>query len=194
MTITGDYFGYLQPLHADGCRATGWEVRYREADTARPDGEHGCRNPTCEDHGPRYTEMRVQILCRSCDRILEVTGEEHTFQHTPLAAVGYGTPPLKAGPVWLYAGRQILSGEPQVLGYLVAGRRTDHLVQADVLGRVRCYTTPHGAWRWKAEAQPRWHHDGIMVVFDTSQDGFATPTAAAKWIAAVQPGPEAAGR
>ncbi|MFF4924273.1 hypothetical protein ACFY4B_27125 [Kitasatospora sp. NPDC001261] len=184
MTITETYFGYQQPLHAQGCRATGWEVRYREAyDTPRGGGEHECRNPKCEDHRSEYTELRVQILCRSCDRILDLTGEALEFRHTPLAAVGYGTPPVKAGPVWLYAGQQILIGEPEVFGYLVAGRRTADLVQADVLGQVSCYTTPRGALRWKAEAQPSWHRDGVMVVFGATEDGFATPTAAAKWIA-----------
>jgi hypothetical protein len=195
MTITEDYFGYQQPLHGDGCRTAGWEVRYRETDdTARPGGDHACRNPACKDHQSHYTAMRVQILCRSCGRILDLDGELHSFRHLPLAAIGYGTPPVKAGPVWLYAGRQILSGEPEVFGYLVAGRRTAQLVQADVLGQVRGYTTPCGAWRWRAEARPRWHRDGVMAVYDASEDGFATPAAAAKWIAAAQPGSEVAGR
>ncbi|GAA2842451.1 hypothetical protein ACFQ0M_48400 [Kitasatospora aburaviensis] len=181
--ITEEYFGFEQPKHGPGCKVTGWEVRYRAVERERGEG-HGCRDPKCEDHGGQYTDLRVQILCRSCDRVTELTGKQHTYQHSPLAAIGYGTAPVKAGPVWLYAGLPILHGEPEVFGYLVATRRTEHLVQDDVIGQVRYYRTPRGAWRWEGHAQPRWHRDGVMVAYRTTQDGFVTPTAAAKWVAA----------
>jgi hypothetical protein len=186
-TITEEHFGFMQPQHGPGCRATGWEVCYRDAGRERLGGDHECRNPEYEDHRTHYTDLRVQILCRSCDRVLELTGEQHTFNTSPLSAIGYGTAPVKAGPVWLSAGLPILRGEPEVFDYLVARRRTDQLVQADVIGHLRQYRTPRGVWRWEGQVQPKWRRDGIMVSYRTSQDGFTTPSAAAKWIAAQPP-------
>ncbi|MFB7128292.1 hypothetical protein [Kitasatospora sp. NPDC056273] len=75
-------------------------------------------------------------------------------------------------------------------GCLVAGRRTEQLLQVDVVGYIRQYRTPCGAWRWEGQAPPRWHRDGAMVSYRTSQDGFATPSAVAKWVTA-QPSAEA---
>ncbi|WP_282204244.1 hypothetical protein [Kitasatospora fiedleri] len=168
-------------------------MRYREVgDKARPDGEHACTNPACEDHRSHYNALCVQVMWRGCDRVLEFTGKTHSVGYPPLAEQGYGTPPLKAGPVWLYAGVRILRGEPEVHGYLVARRHTDRLVQADVLGQVRIHRTKRDAWRWEGRARPRWHEGGVMMICDAVEQGFKTPVAAAKWVAAqAQPHPEA---
>ncbi|MGW0566132.1 hypothetical protein [Streptomyces tauricus] len=165
MLIEETYFGWDQFSHADGCTSPMWEAAARREQGAhplshRPELQHGCPNPHC-DHATLFTRVTVRLICRGCDAVHLVSGEDATQQQTTTRAYGYGQAPCELAGLYLYPGRSFLYGEgpgrsgwdDQPIAWLVtAAPVTGQLQREDCVGRISRWTNAAHQTQWRADA------------------------------------------
>lgn len=168
--------------------------RYRSGLAYEERADHKCRDEHCS-HGNPFEELTVRIVCRSCGMAEVITGE-HTEDtgrtSTHARTLGYGLPPrriagllLWPGEPWLNVGR---ANSPEPHDFLVTGSGVKRVTQDVVVGEMGLGRGRRGGVNWTAcavpaEAGPYGRGLG-RITWAHAQDGFKTPTACAKWIAA----------
>lgn len=202
-TVQDTYLGWERLSHAEGCKQPVWEVdlrrredawRYKASLAYEERAEHKCADEHCT-HGDRFDELTVRIVCFSCGMAEVITGErtEDTGRSSTHAKhLGYGMPPrrvagllLWAGEPWLNVGRAV-SDEPH--DFLVTRPGVERVTKEAVAGQITQTRGKRGGVIWTAAAVPA--EDGPYGVglgrvrWTRVQEGFKTPAAAAKWIAA----------
>jgi hypothetical protein len=202
-TVQDTYLGWERLSHAEGCKRPVWEVdlrrredawRYRASLAYEERAEHKCADEHC-GHGSRFEELTVRIVCFSCGMAEVITGErnEDTGRSSTHAKhLGYGMPPRRIAGLWLWPGEpwlsvgRAVSDEPH--DFLVTRPGVERVTQEAVAGQITQTRGKRGGVIWTAAAVPS--EDGPYGVglgrirWDRVQEGFKTPAAAAKWIAA----------
>lgn len=203
------YLGWRQLTHRADCARPSWEVATRteeEQHRGRFDSHgHTCPNEDCH-HSDRYDKLTVRIVCRSCQVVQLLTGEEHSFAGTTTASIGYGQPPKRVGGLWLYPGPPLLAYlNPEPSGYLCTLAKVEPLTEEDIVGGISEERTKRGRIVWRAgifpeiSPSPLASHPAPFLRWSTESGDqmFPTVAAAAKWvkaqIGAASPGPGAAG-
>lgn len=193
------YLGWSPFTHIEGCTKPVVEVDWRSDEQTVPrrgGPEHVCQNEDCEHRG-HFDKLTVRMMCRTCGKVVILTGAQHSFQGTNTDIIGYGTTPKKVGSLWLYPGERMFNDSNEdVWDYLVADKKTPRLTQEDVVGSIGSGLTRRRAVIWSAAAHPDFRPSSIgrstpQCVFRTRTDqDFKTPSAAAKWIEkALEQGP-----
>jgi hypothetical protein len=189
------HLGWRPFGHRPDCAQPSWEVtQQHESDarrTLRGGPEHACPNEDC-GHSAHYDKVTVRVLCRSCDTVHLISGEEHTSRSTTTASTGYGQAPRKAAGLWLYPGPPLLDWrDAGPGGYLCSLAKVERLTQDDIVGAIGEGRGARGATTWSAGALPTWNPPaaGRADLFPTWARGsgdttFKTVAAAAKWVKA----------
>ncbi|MFI8365298.1 hypothetical protein ACIGD1_34740 [Streptomyces sp. NPDC085612] len=181
--------------HRADCSKPVWEVDHQivyDKLRHRHEGpEHACPNEEC-GHRDHYDRITVRLLCRACDTVRLIGGEEHTNETTTTARIGYGQPPKRVAGLWLYPGPPLLHlREYNTPGaYLCSRERVDRLSEKDIVGAVSEGRGKRGATVWHAAVGPEFHPparglSGYAVwAKNSGEKPFTSVTAAAKWVAA----------
>ncbi|MFD9453478.1 hypothetical protein ACFWBC_10355 [Streptomyces sp. NPDC059985] len=190
------YLGWTRPSHRPDCARPAWEVDLRTEHGQHRDRRgggpaHSCPNEDC-DHGDRYEEVTVRLLCRSCQVVRLITGEEQSDRSTTTASTGYGQPPKRVSGLWLYPGPPLLEYlDSTPHAYLCTLERVDELDEKNIVGIVGEGRGPRGATVWSASALlevrslPSVRTEPYLTWTATSGDiTFKSVTAAAKWVKA----------
>lgn len=189
------YLGWNRLTHRADCARPSWEVDTRtEYDESRDrfgGPGHACPNEDCHHHD-RYDKLTVRIVCRSCQVVQLLTGEEHSWSGTTTASIGYGQPLKRAGGLWLYPGPPLLQRlNPEPSGYLCALEKVERLTEKDIVGAIGEGRTPRGRTVWHAGALPETRSSvtikGAPFLNWTKRSGdqtFPSVAAAAKWVKA----------
>ncbi|MFF9215574.1 hypothetical protein [Streptomyces viridosporus] len=184
--ITETYFGWDPLTHTVDCPAPVWdaaEIRRTEGVRPRPAEatEHACLSEGC-GHADAFGRVQLRLLCRDCDTVRIISGEQLTEVHTRTELTGWGQSPTRYGGVWLWPGQPVIpGGEPHQ--YLVTLQAAT-LTRATVYGIITAYRDTAGTRRWIAGAEPdpdgahqisglRWRH---------SSNGLDSVEAAAEWL------------
>ncbi|MFE3601349.1 hypothetical protein [Streptomyces sp. NPDC059142] len=188
-----------QPFrHRPDCAKPVWEVDHQAVADAlrsrRGGPEHTCPNEECGHHD-HYDRITVRLLCRSCDTVHLISGEEHTTRTTTTVHTGYGQPPKKVAGLWLYPGPPLLdwklsekTGEPGA--YLCSRVKIERLSEKDIVGVVTEGRGKRGATIWHAAIGPDFHPPARGLsgyatwAKNSGEKPFTSVTAAAKWVAA----------
>ncbi|MGA4979290.1 hypothetical protein [Streptomyces cinereoruber] len=143
-------------------------------------------------HGDRHDRITVRLLCRACDTVRLIGGEEHDTETTTTARIGYGQPPKRVAGLWLYPGSPLLRlrdcNTPGA--YLCSREKVDRLSEKDIVGTVTEGRGKRGATVWHAAIGPDFHPpvrglSGYAVwAKNSGEKPFTSVTAAAKWVAA----------
>ncbi|WP_331718747.1 hypothetical protein [Streptomyces sp. NBC_00212] len=189
------HLGWRPFAHRPDCAKPVWEVdQQSEPDKLRDrrsGPEHACPSAEC-GHRDHYDKVTVRVLCRSCQTVHLISGEEHTSRTTTTARTGYGQAPKRVGGLWLYAGPPLLDLREYTSpgGYLCALEKVERLAQDDIVGAIGEGRGARGGSTWSAGALPTWQPFGIGgAPFPTWAKGSGDPTfktvaAAAKWVKA----------
>lgn len=211
-TVQDTYLGWELLTHREGCKRPAWEVdvrrredswRYQASLAYEQRAEHKCRDEFC-NHGNRFDELTVRIVCRSCGMAEVITGErnEDTGRTTTSTKwLGYGQAPrriagllLWPGDPWLNVGR---ADSPEPHDFLVTCPGVERVTREVVVGQITLGRGKRGGVNWTAAAVPSEkgpYGRGLgRIAWAHAEDGFKTPTAAAKCIAARLAEAEAAG-
>ncbi|MEU1312554.1 hypothetical protein ABZ419_27195 [Streptomyces cinnamoneus] len=185
-----------QPFaHRPDCAKPVWEVDHQTvSDKLRPRREgpkHSCPNEECGHHD-HYDRITVRLLCRSCDTVRLISGEEHTTRTTTTARIGYGQPPKKVAGLWLYPGPPLLDLRDYATpgAYLCSREKVDRLSEEDIVGVVSEGRGKRGGTVWHAAIGPDFHPPARGLsgyatwAKNSGEKPFSTVTAAAKWVAA----------
>ena len=202
-TVQDTYLGWERLSHAEDCKRPAWEVdlrrredawRYRAGLAYEERAEHKCADEHCS-HGNRFDELTVRVVCFSCGVAEVITGERNEDtgrSSTSTRWLGYGLPPrriagllLWAGEPWLNVGRAE-SSEPH--DFLVTRPGVEWVTKEAVAGQVTLGRGKRGGVNWTAAAIPSGegpYGRGLgRITWARVTDGFKSPAAAAKWIAA----------
>ncbi|MDX2667428.1 hypothetical protein [Streptomyces stelliscabiei] len=200
------YLGWSVLPHAEDCHQPAWEVgqwvdddayRYKRAsDPPR----HGCTDEDC-DHGNRFTETVLRVVCRSCGWAHVISGEFHSQRHTTTERLGYGQAPRRTAGLLLWPGDPWLNvfreETDQPHDFLVTRLGVERVTRDAVAGQITQGRGKRGAVLWAANAAPSetGEYGGGLgsIRWAYAEDGFKTPVAAAKWIAARLADAETAG-
>lgn len=202
MGVQTTYLGWEELAHRRDCKRPQWTVEVRDDSSAyryrprhgEPQPNHSCPDGYC-DHGSKFTEQTVRIVCRSCGVVELIKGEvtEDTGRSTTSTReLGYGLAPRKVAGLFLYPGEPFLNfgrlGTNEPHDFLVTRTRVDRVTAEDVVGQIVQGRTKRRAVCWNAAAGPRTdgpfgYGDGVHFG-EASDDSLRTVTAAAKWITA----------
>ncbi|MFZ3476028.1 hypothetical protein ACODT4_44360 [Streptomyces sp. 2.9] len=189
------YLGWTRPAHRPDCARPSWEVDLRtefgQHRNRRGGPAHSCPNEDC-DHGDRYEEVTVRLLCRSCQVVRLITGEEQSDHSTTTASTGYGQPPKRVAGLWLYPGPPLLAQlDMAPHAYLCTLERVEELDEKNIVGTIGEGRTPRGATVWSAAAilEMRYLHSVRTEPYPSwktvsGDTTFKTVAAAAKWVKA----------
>lgn len=201
MRVQDSYLGWELLTHARGCTQSGWEVSVRLNDDARRHSsglgheervEHRCADEYCR-HGNRFDELVVRVVCRTCGMTEVITGEqtEDTGRSTGSTKwLGYGLPPrrlagllLWPGEPWLPIGR---ANSPEPHDFLVTRPGVKRVTEEVVAGQITQGRGRRGGVTWAGCAVPDENgpYGYSHIRWAYAEDGFKTPAAAAKWVAA----------
>ncbi|MFI9214278.1 hypothetical protein ACIGW7_39885 [Streptomyces sp. NPDC053253] len=181
--------------HLPDCAKPVWEVDHQTVvDKRRPlheGSEHACSNEECGHHA-RHDLITVRLLCRSCDAVRLISGEDYTTETTTTARIGYGQPPKRVAGLWLYPGPPLLKLRDHTTpgAYLCSREKVDRLSEEDIVGAVTEGRGKRGATIWHAAIGPAFHPPisgltGYAVwAKNSGEKPFTSVTAAAKWVAA----------
>lgn len=188
------YLGWDQLEHFPACRKPVWTIDVRtQADRFRAQhgaGDHRCANEEC-DHGTRFDQTTVRIVCTSCGRAFVLTSEE-CLDGTTTRYLGYGLQPRRLAGLWLWPGEPLLSfgrlSTDEPWDYLVTRTRVDRVEAEDVIGEISQSRGARGAVLYCAVAVPSEAGPyGTSVRWEKAEQGLRSVAAAAKWIAAQAP-------
>ncbi|GGU11350.1 hypothetical protein [Streptomyces lateritius] len=181
--------------HRPDCAKPVWEVDHQVVSdklrTRRGGPEHTCPNEECGHHD-RHDRITVRLLCRACDTVHLISGEEHTTRTTTTARIGYGQPPKRVAGLWLYPGPPLLDLRDHTTpgAYLCSREKVDRLSEEDIVGSVTEGRGKRGATVWHAAIGPEFHPparglSGYAIwAKNSGEKPFTSVTAAAKWVAA----------
>ena len=187
------HLGWHQFGHRPNCARPVWEAdQQTESNRLRDRWSgpvHACPNEDC-GHSDRYDRFTVRLLCRSCDTVHLVSGEQCSTRTTATASTGYGQPPRRVGGLWLYPGPPMLDWRDAGPGeYLCSLQRVTRLAQEDIVGAISEGRGARGGTTWSVGALPTWRPSvidrpyGYPVFAHVSGDTtFRTVAAAAKWL------------
>ncbi|EPD63143.1 hypothetical protein [Streptomyces sp. HGB0020] len=196
-TVQSTYLGWEQPEHLASCKRPTWSVDFRtdEDEIRGRDGgdAHACANDECQ-HGDRYPQITVRIVCTSCQAAVVIRGE-HGYTSRGMTAnttYGYGLPPRKLAGLLLWPGEPFLdfgrqrTDEPYDL--LVTRLGVKRVTRENTVGVIMQTRGKRGAVTWSAAVGPR-DSKYLRGRIDWSRHSgddatLRTVTAAAKWIAA----------
>ncbi|WNI16646.1 hypothetical protein [Actinacidiphila sp. ITFR-21] len=187
------YLGWDELHHHTACKRPAWTVDTKtEYDVYRPrDREstapHACPAEEC-GHGPRMERTTVRIVCRSCGCAYVITSETGVST-TSTRSLGYGLAPERRAGLLLWQGQPFLSfgrlSEDMPWDYIVTRPGVTRPVREDLVGEISQTRGKRGAVRYGAVAVPDpYGRYGYGIRWAVATDGLATPTAAARWIAA----------
>ncbi|WP_330335748.1 hypothetical protein OHS33_39580 (plasmid) [Streptomyces sp. NBC_00536] len=189
------YLGWTRPAHRPDCARPSWEVDLRtefgQHRNRRGGPAHSCPNDDC-DHGDQYEEVTVRLLCRSCQVVRLITGEEQSDRSTTTASTGYGQAPKPVAGLWLYPGPPLLRlHDSTPYSYLCTLERVEQLDEKDIVGTIVEGRGSRGATVWSAAALLEVRHlpsvrtEPYFTWKTVSGDtAFKTVAAAAKWVKA----------
>ncbi len=184
------YFGWNELTHAADCKRPVWEAATRTEERHWPrygGPEHACPNGDECSHSSTYTRTEVRLVCRSCDVVRVMAGEEHSFGSTTTAHYGYGSAPERKAGLLLWPSGPLFqeSGEPP-WEYLVTRPGVTRVTEDDVVAAIAQSRGKRGAKQWSAVAVR--HADGPYGLrpfrYARANTGLRSVGAAAKWIAA----------
>ncbi|WP_214327880.1 hypothetical protein [Nonomuraea sediminis] len=182
--IAPDYLDFRTVQHAKECTAAGWQVLER----------------TREDLGGR-SNLTIRLVCprpKGCGIFHQWTvdlapdrddgGDRRsgcTYEGGPVERIGYGTPPIKTGGVWLHAGPPLVSFSWADEGpdyFVVTASSAPPAEPGDVLGIIGQGRKDGRQLkgRWWAGAGYRTGRYGLSPAHTTDQ--VASRGAAVRWV------------
>ncbi|MEU3463577.1 hypothetical protein ABZ721_26975 [Streptomyces sp. NPDC006733] len=191
MTSAQDaYLGWTELEHADGCGRPSWAVDTRtEFNLYRPrhgGPEHRCPAEECE-HGDRYSETTVRIVCPSCGTARLLAAEAEQLTRSSAQELATGQRPRQEAGLYLWPSSPLLhSLDPGPYEFLVSRTRVERLREEDVIGWIGRRQGPRGGSRFDAVVGPSpcGPYGSDRLRWTTVETDLPSLTAAAQWIAA----------
>lgn len=191
MNIVRDlYLGWTRLEHGQDCPLPVWEPQLRMDEGRRGrlnvgDDPHACTAEDC-GHANLFGRFTVRLVCRSCEAVHIISGEDVGIYSTTAAAYGYGQAPREVEGLWLWAGAQIVpgrGGEPRE--YLVTLTPRLPAQAADIAGTICHYRTAgqHPRWQASAVADPDGPYGDATLRWARRRTELRTIEKAAAWIA-----------
>jgi hypothetical protein len=188
--ITEIYFGWKPLAHALGCVNPVWDdSQILHSEGVRP-ASYGADHHTCQHfdcgHADTFQRFQLRLLCRDCDTVITLSGENMVQLISHTSATGWGQPPTELAGVWLWPGRPAIEGgHPHQ--YLVT-RQAQAITPETLYGIITAYRNAEGTRLWIAGAVPdqggahqvstlRWRH---------ASRGLEDLAEAAAWIATIE--------
>ncbi|MFC8676764.1 hypothetical protein ACFUEN_29265 [Streptomyces griseorubiginosus] len=193
MNIAVDlYLGWETLDHALDCPLPVWEPQLKIDEGRRGrlgvgDDPHGCAADEC-GHANLFRRFTVRLVCRSCESVHVISGEDVGIYSQPAEQYGYGHAPLEVEGLWLWAGQRLQTRsqlrEPRE--YLVTRTPQIPAQASDVAGMIAHHNTAgqHPRWQASAIADPNGQHgdrDGLR--WARRQADLRSVELAAAWIA-----------
>jgi hypothetical protein len=191
LSVQDVYLGWRELAHGADCPRPSWTVDVRDDEHYRSSyggatERHSCPNEDC-DHGGSYPRTTVRVVCLACHVAYVIAGETGSSRSTTTWTTGFGEAPRKVAGLYLWPGQPWFDDESHE--FLVSRARPQRLTVADVVGEISEGRGPRGGKRFSAAAlpSPNGRYGGRTLRWAVAREGFATCSAAAKWIAAQTP-------
>ncbi|MFI6528771.1 hypothetical protein [Streptomyces uncialis] len=186
LSVQDTYLGWRELGHEQGCVRPSWTVDIREDEHYRSSYEgaverHSCQNEDC-DHSGTYPRTTVRVVCLVCHTVHVISGESGSTRTTSTRATGFGEKARKVAGLYLWPGQPWFDNEPHE--FLVTQGRCHRPQASDVVGEIHEGRGPRGGKQFSALALPVPNGTyGIGTLrWMRAKEGFASCSAAAKWI------------